>query len=83
MLNSELRSRRQKLYLSQAGLAARLHVAPNTVARWERGELAIPPFLREAMRMHALDLEEEQRSWTDGQWDVENTRRLRRFREHA
>jgi transcriptional regulator with XRE-family HTH domain len=35
----ELRARRRALGLSQAGLAQALGVAPNTVARWERGEL--------------------------------------------
>jgi transcriptional regulator with XRE-family HTH domain len=35
----ELRARRRALGLSQAGLAQALCVAPNTVARWERGEL--------------------------------------------
>jgi transcriptional regulator with XRE-family HTH domain len=34
----ELRARRRALRLSQTALAAALNVAPNTVARWERGE---------------------------------------------
>lgn len=38
---SSLRSLRKRAGLSQAALAARLGVAPNTVARWERGERAI------------------------------------------
>lgn len=37
----ELRARRKALGLSQARLAAKLHVHTNTVARWERGELVI------------------------------------------
>jgi len=36
-----LKRNRESLGLSQAALAGRLGVAPNTVARWERGELKI------------------------------------------
>src|SRR5690242_17354236 len=38
---AELRRRRRALGLTQAELAERLVVTPNTVARWERGELRI------------------------------------------
>ena len=38
MFGAALRAHRQKLELSQAGLALRLGVTANTVARWERGE---------------------------------------------
>src|SRR5262245_17315871 len=37
----ELRSRRRALGLTQAALARTLGVAPNTLARWERGELSV------------------------------------------
>ena len=37
----ELRSIRQKLVLTQAALAEAIGVTSNTVARWERGEMAI------------------------------------------
>ncbi len=37
----ELRSIRQKLALTQAALAEAIGVTSNTVARWERGEMAI------------------------------------------
>ena len=38
---SELRRLRTRAGLTQAALAAKLGVAPNTVARWERNERAI------------------------------------------
>jgi DNA-binding transcriptional regulator YiaG len=41
MKASEFRQLRQQLGLSQARFAALLGVAPNTVARWERGELGM------------------------------------------
>lgn len=80
MQSSELRSRREKLYLSQAGLAARLTVDPQTVSRWERGEVAIPEHVRLAMRMLALDMEEEWRTMGNEQMIEENKRRERFFR---
>ena len=41
MTGRELRSIRQKLALTQAALAEAVGVTSNTVARWERGEMAI------------------------------------------
>jgi transcriptional regulator with XRE-family HTH domain len=41
MRGAELRSIRERLGWTQARLAAELDVAPNTVARWEREEIAI------------------------------------------
>jgi transcriptional regulator with XRE-family HTH domain/uncharacterized protein YuzE len=38
---AELRKERERIGLSQLELARRLSVSPNTVARWERGELKI------------------------------------------
>jgi transcriptional regulator with XRE-family HTH domain len=42
MTGKKLLKRRQALGLTQQGLAERLAVSRNTVARWERGEMAIP-----------------------------------------
>jgi DNA-binding transcriptional regulator YiaG len=41
MTGRELHSIRQKLALTQAALAEAVGVTSNTVARWERGEMAI------------------------------------------
>lgn len=43
-----LKKIRTRLGLTQVGLAKRLHVSPNTVARWERDEVPI----RETMAQH-------------------------------
>lgn len=42
MTNVELKSLRTRLGLTQAALAEAVGVVPNTLARWERGELRIP-----------------------------------------
>lgn len=42
MESTELRNLRNRLNLTQKGLAAEVGVEPNTVARWERGEMQIP-----------------------------------------
>ena len=42
MESSELKELRIRLGLTQAELAGAIGVAPNTFARWERGELGIP-----------------------------------------
>jgi len=36
--------------LTQQGLASKLKVSRNTVARWERDEMAIPGFLHLALK---------------------------------
>jgi DNA-binding transcriptional regulator YiaG len=41
MTPEELRERRRKYNLSQSSLAKLMGVTANTVARWERGEVAI------------------------------------------
>ena len=41
MTGRELRSIRLKLALTQAALAEAIGVTSNTIARWERGEMAI------------------------------------------
>jgi transcriptional regulator with XRE-family HTH domain len=46
MKGVKLRERRLALGLSQQGLADKLEVSRNTVARWEREEMANPGFLR-------------------------------------
>lgn len=45
MKGAELNKWRRDAGLSQSRLAVELGVAANTVARWERDEMAIPPFL--------------------------------------
>lgn len=45
-----LQRQRHKMKLTQAELAKRLGVDANTLARWERGERAIPPYLVLALR---------------------------------
>lgn len=45
MTGPELAAWRAEHGLTQAQLGARLGVDSNTVARWERGERAIPPYL--------------------------------------
>jgi transcriptional regulator with XRE-family HTH domain len=41
MTSEELRAKRLECGLSQAALAKLMQVSENTVARWERGEVAI------------------------------------------
>lgn len=45
MTGPQIKTRRQSLGLTQSQLGDYLRVSPNTVARWERGEMAIPAFL--------------------------------------
>ena len=49
MTGPEIRVARHALGWSQRRLAEALGVAPNTVARWERGEIQPPPYLRLAL----------------------------------
>ena len=42
MTDTDLKALRSRLGLTQAALARAVGVVPNTLARWERGELAIP-----------------------------------------
>ena len=39
-LSAAIRSIRKRLGITQAALASMLCVAPNTISRWERGEMA-------------------------------------------
>jgi len=50
MKGVKLRERRLALGLTQQGLASKLKVSRNTVARWEREEMAIPGFLHLALK---------------------------------
>lgn len=47
----ELLARREALGLSQGLLAARLHVAQNTVSGWERGSRAVPDGIEAELRV--------------------------------
>ena len=49
MNGKELKEKRNELTLTQEQLAKELNVTSNTVARWERGEMKIPPFLHLAL----------------------------------
>ncbi len=53
MTGEEVRRIRKRLGLTQAGLAARLGVAANSVARWERGELGIREPVARLLRLIA------------------------------
>ena len=55
MTPAELRARLTGLRLSQAQLAQYLEVAPNTVARWERGERVPHPLMLRVMLDLASD----------------------------
>ena len=50
MKGIKLRERRQSLGLTQQRLAEQLGVSRNTVARWERSEMAIPDYLDLALQ---------------------------------
>ena len=52
MTHSELKALRLRLGMTQAALAHAVGVVPNTLARWERGELAIP--VRAIERLEAV-----------------------------
>lgn len=46
---NELRAKRKELGITQESLANELKVTRNTVARWEREEMSIPPYLELAL----------------------------------
>ena len=50
MTGAKLRERRLALGLTQQALADKLEVSRNTVARWERDEMASPGFLHLALK---------------------------------
>lgn len=49
MRGKELKEKRKELNFTQEQLAHELQVTANTVARWERDEMKIPPFLHLAL----------------------------------
>jgi len=49
MSGKELKEKRNELNFTQEQLAKELQVTANTVARWERDEMKIPPFLHLAL----------------------------------
>ena len=49
MKGKELKIKRNDLGFTQEQLAKELQVTANTVARWERDEMKIPPFLHLAI----------------------------------
>lgn len=49
MNGKELKEKRKDLNFTQEQLANELQVTANTVARWEREEMKIPPFLHLAL----------------------------------
>lgn len=58
MTSEQLRILRQRLRLSQAGLARLLAIAPNSLARAERGEVGISESLARLALFVARDIEE-------------------------
>ena len=50
MKNTEIKALRERLHLTQKGLAEAVGVEPNTVARWERGEVAIPSTMADRLK---------------------------------
>lgn len=52
----QLRKFRTKYKLTQAKLAELLLTTGNTIARWERGERAIPPYLSLALKAIETEL---------------------------
>jgi len=53
VLGDELRRIRRRLGLTQAAMAERLAVTPNTVARWERNEVPIREPMARLIRLLA------------------------------
>jgi transcriptional regulator with XRE-family HTH domain len=58
MNGDDLQKFRQSHELTQQALAQLLGVAANTIARWERNERAIPPYLELALKGISKEKEE-------------------------
>jgi len=59
MTGKQLKRERKKLGLSQAGLARKLRVGKDAVARWEQGRRAISPLVEVALEYVKLTHEEK------------------------
>ena len=59
MTAPEVRRLRRRLALSQAGFATLVGVAPNTVARWERGEMKMQAAMDRLVRLVVTQYETE------------------------
>lgn len=60
MNGKELKEKRNNLSLTQEQLGNELNVTSNTVARWERDEMKIPPFLHLAIETIERNLKKYQ-----------------------
>ena len=65
MNGKELKEKRNDLSFTQEQLANELQVTANTVARWERDEMKIPPFLHLAMETIERNLRNTQSKSVD------------------
>lgn len=61
MTGEELKEKRKNLDFTQEEFAKKLMVATNTVARWERGERAIPPYLHMALTTLENELKDKKK----------------------
>lgn len=59
MTGDELKTKRAELNMTQAALADKLSVSGNTVARWERNEVAIPPYLILALKQIKAEINQK------------------------
>ena len=57
MRATELLAWRNQAGLTQPGLAALLSVHPMTISKWERGVVAIPPYLNLALETIRLNMQ--------------------------
>jgi transcriptional regulator with XRE-family HTH domain len=57
MTPNQLRQLRKRLGLTQKVFAEVLKVAPNTVARWERGEIGMRPSTQLLLEMFAREVD--------------------------
>jgi DNA-binding transcriptional regulator YiaG len=58
---NELRRLRRRLGLSQTGMAALVGVPANTIARWERGEMAMRQAMDRLIRLAIAEAEQKNR----------------------